>query len=365
MNKFLTNWVKRKWIHVLVWTVFIIYETVIVGLIYGVYGNVLTYAIHYFITIAFFYFHSDLVLPWALRYRVHIWWRIPLLIAFDIGIYIILHYFADRFLIATEVISQNGPYPLDRKFIYKNLFRGIYFLLFSTGYYLFKIREKERNEQENLKQVQLRYLIKQEQTDKELAQMRNAYLTAQINPHFLFNTLDFVYHSISLTPQVACEAIIYLSRMMRFAIDSNKQGEFIRLGDELLHTKNLLGLYRLRKQNEFLPVLHYNQDVEGLNFIPLVVLTLAENMVKHGSFENENFSAYINISIEDNEFIIETKNKIQSDNKEGISNQGLANIQKRLYFAYGDTVDFSYGIQETSYFLVKIVIQLDKLQRTA
>lgn len=229
-------------VHFIVWSVFIVYETIIVGLIFNIFENPATYLFHYIVIIIFFYFFADLGLPWSLRRKAHAFWRLPLTILISLAGYIVFHYLANLLLIYIEVIKVERPYILDRQFILKNLFRGIYFMFFSIGYFVFKRTQLEKREKEQLKELHLQNIIKHQKTEQELIQSRNAMLKAQINPHFLFNTLDFIYHTMSTNTQVASDAVIHLSRMMRFAIDSDRMGEVISLGAEIKHVETLFSL---------------------------------------------------------------------------------------------------------------------------
>jgi two-component system LytT family sensor kinase len=295
-------------------------------------------------------------LPWAFEKKLVIWWRLPLLFFLAQAVYIILHYLADLALIGLRVITSDGPYKLSYQFILKNLYRGSYFLGFSTGYFLLKMRDLERAERERLKALNFETLLKQQQTEKELSITQNAFLKAQINPHFLFNTLDFVYHNIHPNPDEAADAVIYLSRMMRFAIDSNDQGEFIRIAEEIRHVQTLVDLYSLRKKDINLPEITYAQEVASLNFIPLVILTLAENMIKHGRFNVQSDSSYMKLEIADGLFVIKTKNLIDRHHKKIQSGAGLKNVENRLKFAYGESVSFKYYEDDDNHFLLSITI---------
>ena len=333
----------KNYIHVWIWGIFIFYETIIVGLIYGVFSNPITYAIHYAVIIYFFYFLSDKCLPWIFSERLGIWWKIPSLLLALAG-YILLHYLADCLLIAIDIISHKGKYPLDRNFLLRNLFRGIYFMMFSSGYYIFKIRQQERIEKEELRQQNFDNQVVQQKIEQELAETRNAYLKAQINPHFLFNTLDFVYHSISSNPIVASEAIIHLSRMMRFAIDADKQGLFINLGEELAHVKTFFKLFKLRKPNDYFPEVIHTTEITKLEFIPLIILTIAENMIKHGDFSHPELHAHITITKHEKHLEIICRNPVSNSPNSESNHLGLENIHKRLIFAYGPDVSFQYHI---------------------
>jgi two-component system, LytTR family, sensor kinase len=359
MMKILDLYRKRNYTHVAVWSVFIFYETIIVGLIYGVFASPLTYILHYIIIISFFYFHADIILPWIFKKKRNIFWKFPFAIAFSLAVYVILHNIADEVLIKLGAEIDNGEHELDREYILRNLFRGIYFMLFATGYFLYKIREVERIEKQELERVHMANVFKNQKIESELAESRNAYLKAQINPHFLFNTLDFVYHSISVNPEVASEAVIHLSRMMRFAIDSDKNRKLIKLSEEIGHAQTLFHIFQLRKHNFHLPVIECSKQLESANFIPLVVLTLAENMIKHGDFSHKNESVF-KLLIDKDHLIIINKNRSYFEPSENSNSLGLENIKKRLVLAYGENISFSYLNQELNFELC-IKIPIDQI----
>lgn len=359
MIKILDLFRKKNYTHLAIWAVFISYETIIVGLIYGIFASPLNYLFHYTIIISFFYFHSDISLPWIFKRKRNIFWKLPIGIGFSLAGYVIFHYLADVCLIRLGVVINDRQHELDTEYVLRNLFRGIYFMLFATGYFLYKIRKIERIEKQALERLNVENILKHQRIEQELAETRNAYLKAQINPHFLFNTLDFVYHSISVKPEIASEAVIHLSRMMRFAINSDKNGEFITLGEEIEHVETLFALFQLRKHNFHLPVMEYSKEVGNTSLIPLVILTLAENMLKHGNFSNKNDSEF-RLLLDENHLSIITKNNSYLEAVENSNHLGLENIKKRLLLAYGENTYISYVNKGLSFELC-IKIPVDRI----
>lgn len=334
-----------------------------IGLIFGIFGNALTYLLHYIVIIIFFYACANYGLPWALGTLKKAWFRLPLVFLIAIALYITFQYIADLALIKIGTIIPDASYPLNSQFMLKNLYRGSYFFGFSIGYYLLRMRDMEQIEQERIKQLHFENLIKKQQIEKELSLTQNAFLKAQINPHFLFNTLVFVYHSIHTNPNAAAEAVIYLSRMMRFAIDSNEHDEFIQIGDEIKHVQTLINLYQLRKKDANLPKLIYSSDIESVFFIPLIILTLAENMIKHGIFNTTCPPSYMRLEIVDGFFLLQTKNTTGNQNKKPSSGEGLKNTENRLKHVYGDKLNFSYFQDTNREFTVQITMPINLMIR--
>jgi two-component system, LytTR family, sensor kinase len=362
MKKIIFKFIDYNKIHLLVWTVFIIYETAVIGIIFKNFGNPLTYAVHYAVIIFFFYFHANLVLPWALQRKEYSWWRVPVGTIVCLSGYIIFQFGADKLLISTHILHEVKGESLDYQFILKNLYRGIYFIGFSTGYFFLKKHIKSNKERERLEQQHLNNIIKQQRTEQELSKAQNAFLRAQINPHFLFNTLDFIYHNINTEANKASEAIIILSKMMRYAVDSDKAEAFILFDEEIEQVENLLYLYQLRKNNELAIELNYTPEVRNIRIIPFVLLTLVENMIKHGELSSANHTALINMHIDEKELYIETDNLINQVQNYTGTHAGLKNIDTRLKYAYGDQLTFINYTDDRNHFITKLKIPVEKIR---
>ncbi len=338
-DKILKWYVSYK-IHLIAWFVYMIYESVIAGIVFDNFGNPIIYILHYIVFIVFFYIHADYALPWALKSQTRAYYGIPLVVIIQIPIYICFQFLVSYFLEFVQIAKKEVI--LDLHAILRNVYRSILYLLFSTGYYFFKTYLWERKKTEELERQKLIAIIDQQKTEQELVHAHNAFLKAQINPHFLFNTLDFVYHNVSVHSAVAGEAIIRLSEMMRFAMQSDQMDSQIILADEIEQVENLLYLQEIRKNEELNVEFIYSSTVQQLQFIPLVLLTLVENIFKHGDLSNPESKAIIAITINGENLCLQTSNLI-NDIQNSIGNRsGLKNIQKRLVYTYSDSVQFSY-----------------------
>jgi len=235
---------------------------------------------------------------------------------------------------------------------------------FSTGYYYLMTYNNEKRKTAELEKQKLNAIILAEKAEKELMKAQNAYLKAQINPHFLFNTLDFIYHHVMSSSPPAAEAIIVLSEMMRYAIDSDKMDDFILVRDEIEQIENLRYLNQLRKEKPLCIRLNFDENIKEIQMVPLVLLTLAENIFKHGNLVDEEDYAELKVLLENNNL------KIYSDNlislQKTISHQtGLQNIEKRLKYAYGNNIMFNHYVDSSNHFRMRIAIPIEKLQRHA
>jgi len=348
-------------IHFLLWILFIFYENVIVEILTSQHGSPLSYLTHYIIVIFFFYYHSNTALPWAFKNKRAAFWKFPVAVIPELVVFVSVYYVDDTALTSINVHLMDGKPAINLYYLLLHAYRGMYYLGVSTGYYFVRNYVNETKKSEALEREKLNEVIKRQKIEQELTRAQNAFLKAQINPHFLFNTLDFVYHNVSELSPKAADAIITLSEMMRYAIDADKMGEFILIGDEIEQVQNLQYLNHLRK-NEDLPLrLIYSDEVRAISFIPLVLLTLTENIFKHGNLQNGQ-EATMEIYIEKETFVIKTDN-ISNRQKQSTSHHtGLANIAQRLKYAYGDAVYFDHHQDGDGHFKLTIKVPLQQLQ---
>ncbi|HEK21860.1 sensor histidine kinase [Mucilaginibacter sp.] len=363
MQKEIYKWYKEYRLHLLVWLLYILYETVVIGLVFHVYGHPMTYLGHYVIEISLFYIHANVILPWALKGGFKLFWRLPIVLIIEVWLYIFLNYAIDSILIRNGIIKYNAPFVLTITYQLKTLYRELLFIGFSTGYYYLKRYNREKEKTNDLEKQQLKEIINRQKFEQQLAKTENDFLKAQINPHFLFNTLDFIYHKILLESPAAANTIIALSEMMRFAIDADKIDGYVLLGDEIEQVNNLIHLNQLKKKESLNFATQIEDEARGLFLIPLVVLTLTENMIKHGDLSASSKPSLLSISIKHDQLIINTLNPIGlSYAVEKPVGNGIKNITNRLHYAYGQTVVFIHRVLENEYFETFISIPVELLR---
>ncbi|MDT3404316.1 sensor histidine kinase [Mucilaginibacter terrae] len=357
----LTNWIKSHRLHLLIWGIFIFWETIVIGLISGVFGHPMTYAAHYTSIIILFYVHALYALPWVFKNDTYYYWRLPLTVAFEVSVFIVLSYLIDLALSSASILKDGQAFELNLRYSMRTLYRGLYFLGFSTGFFYLKTYLEEKKKSDLLERQRLNEIIQRQKAEEEVIRAQNAFLIAQINPHFFFNTLDYLYHNVlEIAPNVA-DAISSLAGMMRFAISADKIGGVIKLGDEVEQVQNLVYLHQVRQQMYIR--LEIAEGVEDFFVIPLILLTLTENIFKHGNLLVPEEEAFLRIYFDEDNFYIETFNLINQVITSIKSNTGLSNIGKRLTAAYPDNVSFAYGSDGNSHFQVSIKIALSALDQ--
>ncbi len=165
------------------------------------------------------------------------------------------------------------------------------------------------------------------------------FLRAQINPHFLFNTLNNLYYLAYSKSDNTTEVISKLSQMMRYMIYESNH-EKVLLSKEIEYMQNYISLEQLRLNNQVPIQFNVEGETENIMVAPLIFITFLENAFKHG-VNNKSTGAWIKISItmkgKQCTYIVEnSKVPASADSKEGKSGIGLQNVQRRLELSYPD-----------------------------
>jgi two-component system, LytTR family, sensor kinase len=172
--------------------------------------------------------------------------------------------------------------------------------------------------------------------EKQLYQAQIAHLRSQINPHFLFNALNYFYAQTKPTqPQVA-EGITHLSDIIRYSLqEMNPEGR-VPLQSELEQIDHFVEIYRLRFGDTlqvFVETIGQPQAIHQI--VPLSLLTLVENAFKYGDLHNPDNPIVIHTDIKPNAVVFQIQNKIKAASTINPLGIGLQNLNQRLDYAYG------------------------------
>lgn len=341
-------------LHISVWILYVIYESFAVAMATGSASRIIFYVLHYAVNILLFYFHALFVLPHATAKKHQIIWKLPLLIVLEIGLFLSIKFGTDHLIASLFHEIDKSSIEINKRFIYGGIWRSIYFIMAASGYYYLIYYLKERDKREMLERNAFEEKLKAKDTLIELNNAKNAFLRAQVNPHFLFNTLNFIYSKIHKTDPGAGKAVSLLSRLMRFALQSGKETAPIPLGNELEHASLLLELWKIRQEEEKTEfVLEIQEGIEKIKFIPLAVLTLLENIFKHGNLSLEEQPGVLTIGQRNGQIWIRSSNLINTGLNDSGYHTGLKNIGQRLLLTYGNQAGIKYRVDE-NHFIVEI-----------
>lgn len=178
----------------------------------------------------------------------------------------------------------------------------------------------------------------------ENQQTELAFLRSQINPHFLFNTLNNVYSLFFQQSDKALRVIERLTVMLRYGL--YEKAEKVPLEKELDHLLNFIELEKLRY--DFVPdiQLALPENTVGINVPPLIFITFVENAFKHGDLRKP---LIISLEVTDKSVDFKVANFIKQQQKDQIGGIGLENLKKRLALIYGTHQSIEVQATETTY----------------
>ncbi|WP_316811804.1 sensor histidine kinase [Pedobacter heparinus] len=353
------NFLNKYRIHFIAWFFFIFYEVIISGILRGYFATVGNYVLFYAFNICLFYFHAYVIMPAAKSNTKHGIWLLPLLIVLEVIVFVPFSIVAAGLFHKYIGLILVSPATLNKTSIVTSVWRTIYFILFSSGYYYLVNYLRERKITQEAEKEKLLMIIENQNVQAELIKSQYARLKAQINPHFLFNTLSFIYASARKTAPEAAEAIITLSDMMRYSIQDDEEQIFTDLILEIEQVENLIKLHQIKSEREPNIILEYDPDLSETQIIPLILITLVENVFKHGDLFQETQPALVSINMAQNILIIETRNLINVNGSVLSHNIGLDNIKKRLTMVYGDKAFLQTSKDRDNYFNVLLTIDLN------
>lgn len=189
------------------------------------------------------------------------------------------------------------------------------------------------------------------ETDKANAQL--SFLMAQINPHFLFNTLNNIYSlAISNDPHTAT-AILKLSNIMRYVTDEAGV-DYGALEEEVACIQDYIDLQRLRLGRKVQLEVAIEGELEGKRIAPLILMTFVENVFKHGVSTHHHSPITIRLVAEEDRISFFCRNRIfQKDNSQERRGIGISNTRERLEHLYPNRYRLAIQ-QEDDYFAVNL-----------
>lgn len=213
------------------------------------------------------------------------------------------------------------------------------------------------------------YWMKMRQQKQEIETLRQhdelESLKRQLNPHFLFNTLNSIYALIAISPDKAQKAVHVLSKMLRYVLYENTPT--VQLDDELSFISSYVELMRMRLGTGIPIKVALSNDTPELRVAPLIFISPVENAFKHGNTGMPD--AFIDIDITCRQGIVkatfanrckipDAANEPGSGKDHGI---GDANLRRRLTLIYGDKALIHTTVQDGIYKVCMTIDLRDKI----
>lgn len=168
----------------------------------------------------------------------------------------------------------------------------------------------------------------------EKANAELSFLKAQINPHFLFNTLNNIYALSVTNSEHTSESIMKLSNIMRYVTDDVTEN-FVSLQSEVDCIHDYIDLQKLRLGNKTQLDFTSTGDFSNKKIAPLVLMTFIENVFKYGISKHQSSVIVITVLAAENSILFYCVNTIFLENKPNErAGTGLENTKKRLQSLY-------------------------------
>jgi hypothetical protein len=178
--------------------------------------------------------------------------------------------------------------------------------------------------------------IKKEQLEKQAVAAELYYLKSQINPHFLFNTLNNIHTLVYKQAPAAPEAVMRLASLMRYMIyESN--APFVPLSREIDYLRDYVGLQQLRYKKAPVVHLQIKGNIQSCEIAPLLFIHLLENAYKHSPARLEPGDIKVSITVIEKTLTLSIQNPINEKPVNALEEPGgigLQNVKKRLALLY-------------------------------
>ena len=296
---------------------------------------------------AWVYFNLRILIPrlWNKGLYKQYVWAITLGEIVPISLLVLSFYYLPAHILQFKINNQIS------KVLIMAVFKTNFFVVITSLFHFVK-------EWMKLKDENLRYTEKaQEQLEAELS-----LLKGQVNPHFLFNTLNNLYslslHDSKKTP----ELILKLSQLLSYMLYECKD-ETVSLEKEITFIRNYIDLEAIRVED----IANVHFEIKGSNpghkIPPLLFIPLIENAFKHGiSSEVEHSDIHIKIHIDENKIEMNTENPFdntQIDDGNNHKGLGLENVSKRLELLYPNKYRLDIN-QNGDYFKTHLVLEINQ-----
>lgn len=209
---------------------------------------------------------------------------------------------------------------------------------------------------ENIRNIQKREVLEKENIKTEIK-----FLRAQINPHFLFNGINSVYHLIDRDSEQAKRTLLNFSDLLRYQLYECND-DSVSISKEVKSLKDFIGMEQTRRQGEVNVIMNIDIQNEELQISPMLFLPFLENAFKYVSkhANSEKNSIELSLIEANKELKFQLRNTYNPaiTGKVGESGIGSENVKKRLELIYPNNHDLQYS-KDDNIFCVSLKINLE------
>lgn len=182
----------------------------------------------------------------------------------------------------------------------------------------------------------------------EKRDMELQFLKSQLNPHFLFNSLNNIYSLAYQKSEKTADAILKLSEIMRYMIYESNDS-WVSLSKEVAYVQSYIELQKLRFKDGAAVEFTLNGEIDDQPVVPLILISFVENAFKHGVANDPNDPIRINIIANQKILHFSVSNKKNKYNKDIMGGVGLNNVERRLQLLYPERYKLNIVNSETHY----------------
>ena len=236
----------------------------------------------------------------------------------------------------------------------------LFLMVLYTGARYFRIGTQQRMRIKEEEDRRIKAEMELKELEAKQAQAELNMLKSQVNPHFLFNSLNSVYSLILSKSDIAADTVMKLSDLMRYLLESSQKRKVL-VKHELDFLQNYIELEKIRLGKKAKVNCEFNGDQSGKIISPLLLIPFVENCFKHGISVNPADNVIdISIDVGENLLILRTSNNIAPKRINETSKKtstGIENVKKRLELLYVERHQLEIKEDETS-FLVNLKIEI-------
>ena len=205
--------------------------------------------------------------------------------------------------------------------------------------------------------VGMRYIVRwyDEREKLEEERRRNVetelnWLKNQLNPHFLFNTLNNISSLVQIDAEKAQDSIAQLSDLLRYALyETNNQK--VKVADEVEFMGNYIALMSLRCSEKTVVDVHFEEFGPSLKISPLLFISLVENAFKHGSSAHHEAYVKIDMRLDGDDLVFSCENSLVPKETKDYSGSGVGieNMRRRLELLYKGKYSYESTVEHGKY----------------
>ena len=190
----------------------------------------------------------------------------------------------------------------------------------------------------------------------EKREMELQFLKSQLNPHFLFNSLNNIYSLAYQKSDKTADAILKLSEIMRYMIYESNDS-WVSLRKEIDYVQSFIELQKLRFKDGASVEMTLQGEIDNQQIVPLILISFVENAFKHGVANDPLDPIKINIIANQKILHFSISNKKNSYNKDEMGGIGLNNVERRLQLLYPDRYKLNI-VNSASHYTSELMIDI-------